>query len=137
MRRRIWKKNFQELLQWSEQYRKIDTEKVKMRDMKIAPYLKEHNLVIARVLFRKSCFLLHSIRLNWKNHHRYKTEGYDCIDCLALDPPVRHPDHQETLLTSGCPGNIDLRQGKDIQCPRDQALFYISLIERRKQRYGS
>ena len=74
------------------------------------------------------------MRLNWKN--QYRNEGYGCVDCLALDPPVRHPDYQDVLVTPACQGNSDLRQGRDMKDKRMQAHFLIDMIARRNTRYG-
>ena len=72
--------------------------------------------------------------MNWKNEKRYKEEGYECIDCLALSPPVHHPDHQDILMTPECQGNSDLRQGRVMSNEKHQAHFLMELFLRRKSR---
>ena len=111
IKQRIKQKNLNDLIKWSETYKKINTEEVKRRSMEMTPYMKRMNLKESRVIFRKSCSLLHTVRMNWKR--KYQDDHLDCVDCLELDPPVRHPDTQDALLSSLCLGNNDLKKGRN------------------------
>ena len=130
----ITQKNWKDLMKWSEQYKKISKEHVVEKMNEQSSYIKKYNLLETRVLFRRASFLLQSVRLNWKNSKKYREEGYDCSDCLSLDPPFRHPDHQDILVTPACLGNSDLRLRRDMSTERGQAQFFIDLISRRKER---
>ena len=78
--------------------------------------------------------MLKTVHYNFKSDKRYIDEGYLCPDCLALDPPVSHPDNQEELLT--CQGNLDLRLNRDMSDQKHEARYYRELIERRIQNHG-
>ena len=134
MKEKIKRKNFEELLTWSEKYKKVDTDRYKKQKFEMRSYLKTQNLEDARILFRKNSYMLKTVRLNFKSDKRYKAEGYLCPDCLSLDPPVSHPDHQEELLT--CPGNSDLRLNRDLSDLKQEAGYYKELIARRIQKHG-
>ena len=129
MKSKIKKKNFQDLLEWSLKYKKVDTEKYKNNPHEIGSYLKNLNLHDSRILFRKNSYMLQSVRLNFKSNKRYKAEGYLCPDCQSLDPPVSHPDHQDKLLT--CQGNSDLRLNRALSDLEQEAGYYRELIVRR------
>ena len=134
MKEKIKLKNFQDLLKQSERYKKIDTELYRTKAPEMKSYLKTLNLEDARILFRKNSFMLKTVRYNFKSDKHYKAEGYLCPDCLALDPPVSHPDNQEELLT--CQGNLDLRLNRDMSDQKHEARYYRELIERRIQNHG-
>ena len=102
--------------------------------MKLRPYLREMNLWDSRVMFRKNCQILQCVKMNQKSNKRYKSEGYNCNDCLALKPPVVHLDDQEALLT--CLGNSDLKLFRDLSDPKDEVSYYRDIIKRRTHRYG-
>ena len=127
-------KNWKDLETWSLKYKKITPDQVRNKMKNQNDYTKKLNLSESRVLFRKASSLLQSVRLNWKN--KFRDEGFDCVDCLALNPPVRHPDHQDVLVTPACQGNSDLRQGRDMRDEKAQAHFLMDLINRRNKRYG-
>ena len=116
-------------MDWSAKYKKISKEQIIEKMNEQEPYIKKYNLLESRVLFRKASFLLHTVRLNWKN--KYRNEGFDCTECLSLDPPFKHPDHQDILVTPTCLGNSDLREKRDMSSERGQAQFFIDLISRR------
>ena len=132
MKKIIHKKNWDDLIVMSEKYKKIDTEELKERKKDAHNYTKSMNLEVSRILFRKFSSILHTVKLNWKN--MYKSVGYDCEDCLSLDPPVCHPDSQDILETDACVGNSDLRYGRNMLDMESQAQFYIDLIARRNRR---
>ena len=136
MKQKVKEKNWNDLIQWSERYKKIKPEEVKKKKESPSNYIKTLNLRESRILFRKSSSILHTVRMNWMNDKRFKREGYDCIDCLSLKPPVKHPDHQDILVTSVCKGNSDLRAGRLMSREKDQAHFFIDLIARRNKKYG-
>ena len=136
IKKQIQAKNWRDLEEWSTKYKKITPEQVKEKKENPSAYIKTLNLHESRILFRKASSTIHTVRLNWKNNRRYREEGYDCIDCLELNPPVRHPDHQDILVTSTCQGNSDLRNTRDMSNPRDTAQFFIDLISRRNRNYG-
>ena len=69
--------------------------------------------------------------MNWKN--QYKGDSLECEDCLRLHPPVSHPDDQDTLMSSVCLGNSDLRQGRDMTDPKHQVQFFRALTNRRNK----
>ena len=64
IKQRIKQKNLNDLVEWSERYKKINTEKVKRRSTEMSPYLKRMNLKESQVIFRKSCSLLQTVRMN-------------------------------------------------------------------------
>ena len=132
MKKRIQRKNWDELIKWSEKYKKIDSERVRALSKEREHYMKGLNLEDLRTLFRKNSYLLHTIKLNWKN--KYKNEGFECKDCLFLSPPVSHPDCQDMLLTPACVANSNKRQGRDMSNPRHQASVYRDIIARRNSR---
>ena len=134
MKLKMKKKNFQDLLQWSKKYKKVDTEMYSNKSHEMGSYLKNLNLNDSRVIFRKNCYMLQTVRLNYKSNTRYKAEGYLCPDCLSLNPPVSHPDHQDELLT--CQGNSDIRLKWDLSDQKQEAAFYRECIARRIQKYG-
>ena len=134
--KKIRMKNAEDLVNWSQTYKKIDSQEVKKKLKQQNPYYKTLNLRESRTIFRKNSYILQSIRMNWKNHKKYKSEGFKCIDCLALVPPVSHPDHQDILLTPKCQENSIYRQGRDNSILKHQVHFYVDVISRRKQRYS-
>ena len=136
IKKMVEEKNWNDLIRWSEKYSKIKPEEVKKKKVSPSTYMKTLNLTESRVLFRRSSSILHTVRMNWKNDKRFREEGYDCIDCLSLEPPVRHPDHQDILVTSVCQGNRDLREGRLMSRERDIAHFFLDLIARRNDKYG-
>ena len=97
IKKMVEEKNWNDLIRWSEKYSKIKPEEVKKKKVSPSTYMKTLNLTESRVLFRRSSSILHTVRMNWKNDKRFREEGYDCIDCLSIEPPVRHPDHQDIL----------------------------------------
>ena len=122
-------KNWNELIEWSLNYKKVDTERVRALSKERETHLKSYNLEDSRTLFRKNSYLLHTIKLNWKN--KYKNKGFDC---LLLNPPVSHPDCQDILVTPACVANSDKREGRDMSNPKHQALFYRDIRSRRNNR---
>ena len=136
LKRLIIQKNWNDLEEWSKKYKKITPQQVREKMKNSNSYMKNLNLKESRVLFRKASSTLHTVRHNWKHDKRYREEGLDCVDCLALDPPVIHPDHQDVLVTPTCQGNSDLRQGRRMSEERDVAHFFIDLIDRRIKNYG-
>ena len=84
MKQKVKKKNFEDLLEWSKSYKKIDTNKYLNRTYEMSPYLKNLSLHDSRVLFRKNAYMLKTVRLNFKSDKRYKAEGYLCPDCIPL-----------------------------------------------------
>ena len=134
MKQMMMKKNTEELLSWSETYKKVDTEQYRKKELKLDPEFRRLNLQDSRIFFRKTCFLLQTVRLNFKSNKQYKAESYLCPDCLSLDPPVSHPDDQASLLT--CQGNSDLRVGRDLGDLKQEIDYYRSIIARRTQKYG-
>ena len=134
IRCKIQEENHQYLLQWSQSYKKVNTEKYANKPLKIQPYLLNLNLQDARTIFHRNCYFLPCVRLNFKSDKKNKSEGYLCPDCLAIDPPVSHPDHQDSLLS--CLGNSDLRVGRDMTNLKEEAAYYREIISRRTQRFG-
>ena len=134
MKKRIKEKNWKELVLWSQIYKKIDTEKLENQQKEQGEYIKTMNLQNSRMIFKKSSYLIHTVKMNWKNH--YKGDTYECEDCLSLDPPVSHPDDQDLLMSSVCEGNSDLRRGRDMFRLHHQAQFYRELVQRRNMRRG-
>ena len=112
----------------------IDYRKYEKGEIKIQGYLRDLNLVDSRTIFRRNSFTLKTIRLNYKGNKKYKSEGYLCVNCLSLTPPVTHPDHQDALLS--CPGNLDLQRGKNMKDLRLEAQFYREVAQRRIQEFG-
>ena len=129
IKKRLKLKNEQDLVNWGSSYKKIDTDKYCTNPLKLNSSYKTLNLKDSRVLFRKNSYLLQTVRLNFKGNKKFKSEDYLCPDCLALDPPVSHPDHQDNLLL--CQGNSDLRVGKDLGDLRQELRYYRDIIERR------
>ena len=95
-------------------------------------YVKKLNLAKARLIFRKNCGFLKTFRMNFKNEKRYKNLGFECPDCMYLNPPVSHTDHQD-FLTS-CKGNEDLRTDLNLRDISQLAKYIRRVIERRIQR---
>ena len=54
VKKRITEKNWSDLIKWSERYKKVDTEQVKLKGKNQSIYMKM-NLHDSRILFRKSC----------------------------------------------------------------------------------
>ena len=127
--KKIIKKNWDDLIRWSEKYKKIDTETVKTKSMNPNQYLKTMNLELSRILFRKSAFLLHTVKMNWKN--KYRGDSLECEDCLGLDPPASHLNAQDLLMSPTCVGNSDLRIGRDMSNLLHQAHFFRDLTSRK------
>ena len=134
MKRMIKQKNTEELLNWSDSYKKISREKYENQELRLDPNFRCLNLQDSRIYFRKTCFLLQTVRLNYKSNKQYKAESYLCPDCLSLDPPISHPDDQASLLT--CHGNSDLRVGKNLRNLKEEMEYYRNIISRRTQKYG-
>ena len=131
---KIETENQRYLLEWSKSYKKVETKNYENKPLKMQSYLMSLNLRDSRVIFRRNCYFLPCVRLNFKSDKKYKSEGYLCPDCLALDPSVSHPDHQDGLLS--CLGNSDLRVGRDLTNLKQEAAYYRDVISRRTQRYG-
>ena len=114
---------------WSEKYKKVDTEKVKIRSSNPNQYHTTLNLADSRILFRKSARILQTVKMNWKN--QFRDDSLECQDCLSLVPPVSHLDDQDLLMSPVCVGNSDLRIGKYMSNIRHQAQYFRDLIARR------
>ena len=102
--------------------------------MKRQQYFNELSLEKSRLIFRRNCGFLGSVRMNFKQDKKYKAEKYRCPDCLNLNPPLTHTDHQD-FLTS-CEGNKDLRTDLSLDKLEDLAEYFRRIIERRIHRYG-
>ena len=76
-------RNTEDLVKWSRTYQKIDSEEVKKKLKEHIPYYKRMNLKESCTIFKKNSYILHTVRMNWKNHKKYKAEGFECIDYLA------------------------------------------------------
>ena len=134
MKAKISIKNSEELFQWSEGYKKINLDCYNRHDLKIKEYMKTLNLKNARMIFRRNCGMIQTVRANFKNDKKFKSERYLCPDCRHLEPPVSHVDQQD-LLTS-CEGNRDLREGLELSDLSQLAEYFRRVIERRTERYG-
>ena len=134
MKSKLAIKNAEDLFQWGVNYKKINLENYNKNDLKMKSYLKDLSLKNARVIFRRNCGMIQTVRTNFKNDKRYKSERYLCPDCRHLEPPVSHTDKQD-LLTS-CVGNRDLREGLELSDLSQLAEYFRRVIERRTQRYG-
>ena len=104
-------------------------------DLVLQPYFKTLNLIDSRTIFKRNSFTLNTVRENFKGNKQYRKEKYMCVNCLALDPPLEHPDNQGSLLRS-CPGNLDLQQGEMMRSLEGEARFYRKVDERRVQLFG-
>ena len=134
MKSKLALKNAGDLFQWSQGYKKINIKCYERNNLKTKDYLKNLNLEKARVIFRKNCGMIKTVRSNFKNVKKYKAEKYLCPDCRHLEPPVSHVDKQD-LLTH-CEGNRDLREGLELSDLSQLAEYFRRVIERRTQRYG-
>ena len=132
MRKKVSQKNKEDLFSQSKNYKKIDLRnyegEVKMKD-----YMRNLNLSSGRMIFRKNSFMIKTVMMNFKAEKRYKSLNYICQECLNLNPPVSHLDHQEALL-SNCQGNADLRVDLDLDDNNQLAEYLRRVIDRRTQR---
>ena len=135
MKQKINSRNKDELIAQSKGLKKIHTECYEKEPLKIEPYLLELNLADARVIFRRNFQLLQSVQLNFKNDPKFRAGGYLCIQCLALDPQVRHLDSQDALLDE-CQANRDLHVKYNLNDLQQEASFYREITERRNQLSG-
>ena len=134
MTKQIRMRNTEDLVKWSRTYKKIDSEEVKKKLKEHIPYYKTMHLKESCTIFKKNSYILYTVRMNWKNHKKYKTEGFECIDYLALVPPVSNSDHHDILLTPECQGNSIYRQGRDMTSLKHQAHFFMDVILTRNKR---
>ena len=134
IKKNILKKNKADLLQRAEGLKKVNAENYENCEFKIKDYFKTLKIQSSRIIFKRNCFMLKTIRSNFKSDKRYKAEGYLCPDCLDLDSPVRHQDTQQAL--ANCQGNSDLRQGLVLNDLKQEADYYQSIITRRIQKFG-
>ena len=122
IKQKIFALNKEELIFWSKDYKKINTEDYAKEPFKIKAYLGDLNLSDAQ-----------SIKMNYKSS--YKSSNFLCSQCLVLDPEVKHEDTQEALLYD-CQANSDLKMKYDISDLKQEAAFYREIIERRNQLSG-
>ena len=142
----IYEKNRKEILDWMRGYKKISLDKCKNKPHKMQDYFKKLNVQESRMKFRIDCFLVPTIRLNFKSNKKYKAEKWLCPDCTpecvtkSSGPPGDlsspslnlYADSQEHAYV--CLGNSDLRQGRDLDDTRDLVTFFSELVDRRKLR---
>ena len=95
-------------------------------------YLKELSLAKARLIFRRNCGFLGTIRMNFKQNKKYQTERYRCPDCTKLNPTQTHIDDQDNLTS--CEGNKDLRSDLNLNDLSQLAEYFKQVIERQVQR---
>ena len=133
LKKKLSLKNFEDLCQLAKGYKKINIDNYGSQ-LKRQEYMKKLSLSVARIIFRRNCGMIQTIRSNFKNDKRYKSEKYLCPDCRHLVPPVSHVDQQD-LITS-CEGNRDLREGLELSDLKQLAEYFRLVIERRVQRYG-
>ena len=124
-------KNSKDLFDWGRSYKKINLHKYE-EELKMQEYVKKLSLAKARLIFRKNCGFLNTVRMNFKNNKKYKSERYLCPDCTNLNPTITHIDSQD-LLTK-CEGNKDLRSDLNLNDTSQLAEYLKRVIERRIQR---
>ena len=134
MKAKIAMKNAENLFQWSEGYKKVNLECYNRCDLKIKEYMKTLNLKNARMIFRRNCGMIQTVRSIFKTDKKFKAEKYLCPDCRHLEPPVSHLDQQDLLTT--CEGNRDLREGLQLSELSQLAEYFRRVIDRRNERYG-
>ena len=134
MKSLLAKKNYEDILEWGREYKKINLESYDRQEFTMKEYLKTLNLKNARMIFRRNCGMIQTVRSNFKNDKRYKSEKYLCPDCRHLEIPVSHVDQQDLLTT--CEGNRDLREGLELSNLSQLAEYFRRVIDRRTQRYG-
>ena len=94
--------------------------------------MKELSLAKARLIFRRNCGFLSTIRTNFKQNKKYKKEKYRCPDCTKLNPTQTHIDDQDSLIS--CEGNKDLRSDLNLNDLGQLAEYFRMVTERRVQR---
>ena len=131
IRKRISVKNREDLFSWARDYKKIKLETYD-QNLKIKDYVKELSLAKARLIFRRNCGFLSTIRMNFKQNKKYKKEKYRCPDCTKLNPTQTHIDDQDSLIS--CEGNKDLRSDLNLNDLGQLAEYFRRVTERRVQR---
>ena len=131
IKKRISLKNAEDLFIWAQDYKKIKLENYD-QNLKIKDYLKELSLAKARLIFRKNCRFLNTIRMNFKQNKKYKSEKYKCPNCMNLNPTQTYIDDQDTLTS--CEGNKDLRSDLNLNDLSQLAEYLRRVIDRRIQR---
>ena len=131
IRKRISVKNREDLFSWARDYKKIKLETYD-QNLKMKDYVKELSLAKARLIFRRNCGFLSTIRMNFKQNKKYKKEKYRCPDCTKLNPTQTHTDDQDSLIS--CEGNKDLRSDLNLNDLGQLAEYFRRVTERRVQR---
>ena len=65
--------NAEDLFHWGANYKKINLESYNKNELKMKSYLKDLSLKNARVIFRRNCGMIQTVRYNFKNDQRYKS----------------------------------------------------------------
>ena len=91
------------------------------------------NLHDSRIMLQFKLSMIPTVRNNFKNDKKYKTEGFYCQDCEKIGI-LNVTDTQTHLLTAACEANSDLRLGRNFDKNEDICAFFRDLITRRQKR---
>ena len=145
----LYKKNRDELLNWIQNYKKINHNTCSKEKFEMKSYFKTMNIEQSRLYFKIQNFITPTIRLNFKSDRKFASEKWLCVDCMSEgegSEPDRvtieissrkltgFPDSQEHQILH-CQANEDLRRGKDIKGnENDCVAFFQQLIQRRSNK---
>ena len=118
-----------------KKYKKVDYKEYESRPFQMSEYFKTLSVSDSRMKLRFNLSMINTVRNNFHNNKRYRSEGYQCIDCADIGI-LEITDTQEHLLTSACEANSDLCQGRDFSRDEDICAFFRDVIARRQEKHG-
>ena len=120
VRDKILQMNEDELIEQSQQYKKLDfTGEGFMR----RNYIREMRIDEARSMFKLRSNMLPTVQMNFMSESEFAANLWTCSGCTRRDS-------QEHLLT--CPGYADLRVGKNLEVDSDLVAYYRDIVKRRQ-----
>ena len=145
----IFQKNKKEIIEMSERYKKIDTEKLSTESFEMQSYFKTLNLAQSRLKFKLISKICPTIGSCFHQNPKYKKIGYLCVGCSvkqsgeSVSDQVTESSSEElnkSIDTSAhierCSAYADLRMNLDLRDQRDLLTYVQAVINRRTREEG-
>ena len=150
IRRKIYNKNRDQMLNWCKSYKKLNYNKLSLEKFELKEYFKSMTISRARLFFKIQSSVTPTVRINFKSDKKFKSQKWICTDCMqenneksieqnndvvTINISSREycgfTDSQEHLMLQ-CRANEDLREGKDVVGNNEDCVsFFQQLIKRR------
>ena len=105
-------------------YKKLDQNKFETEDFQLQSYMTDLNIEQARSKFRIRSFMTKTVKMNFPNEIKYKSQLWKCQHCPNIDTQS-HIVH--------CPAYEHLRVHKDLDNAKDLVSFFQGVIALRER----